>query len=86
MDLRTSLMLISKRYCDAAGISKPRLATLLVNDGKFFDRVEGGGGFTARTYERALRWFSEHWPANTDWPEGIDRPVKAPSAEPEKAA
>jgi hypothetical protein len=81
MDLRTCLFRVADRYCGALNISRPRLATLLVNDGKFFDRVAAGGGFTARTYERSLRWFSDHWPNDTPWPEGISRPTPHEMAE-----
>lgn len=80
-DLRVALLTVSERYCAAAGISKPRLATLIANDGKFFDRVESGGGFTVRTFERAMRWLSDHWPAEAIWPEEISRPAPAAPSE-----
>jgi hypothetical protein len=39
-------------------MSKARLATIVANDGKFFSRLEAGGGFTTRMYERFLAYFA----------------------------
>jgi hypothetical protein len=36
------------------------LATIVANDGKFFDRVEAGGGFTVGMYERFLKYMEDH--------------------------
>ncbi len=54
MTLKTTLIDSAERHCRLAGISKARLASIVVNDGKFFDRIERGGGFTADTYERFM--------------------------------
>lgn len=80
MDLKAALLSVSARYCGSTGMSKARLATLIANDGKFFDRIEAGGSFTIRTHERAMRWFSDNWPVGTAWPEGVARPPAAERA------
>jgi len=61
--LSEGLLAASARACAELRISEARLASLVVNDGKFFVRVRAGGGFTTRTYERFLAWFREHCPA-----------------------
>lgn len=58
MTLKTTLIDAAERHCRFAGISKARLASIVVNDGKFFDRIERGGSFTARTYERFMTHFA----------------------------
>ncbi len=58
MTLKTTLIEAAERHCRLAGISKARLASIVVNDGKFFDRIERGGGFTAETYERFMAHFA----------------------------
>lgn len=63
MDLKAELLSQADDYCATAKISKARLATLVANDGKFFDRIEGGGGLTIKMYERFLAYFRQH-PAN----------------------
>ncbi len=58
MTLKATLIEAAERHCRLAGISKARLASIVVNDGKFFDRIERGGGFTAETYERFMAHFA----------------------------
>lgn len=58
MTLKTTLIDAAERHCRFAGISKARLASIVVNDGKFFDRIERGGSFTARIYERFMAHFA----------------------------
>lgn len=60
MDLKAELLTEADTYCSTAKISRARLATIVANDGKFFDRIEGGGGLTIKMYERFKRFFREH--------------------------
>lgn len=60
MDLKAELLTKADEYCSVAKISRARLATLVANDGKFFDRIQGGGGLTIRMYERFLVYFRDH--------------------------
>jgi hypothetical protein len=74
MDAKPTLIATADAWCAATGMSKARLATLVVNDGKFFARLDAGGSCTLRTFERAMRWFSTHWPEAATWPAGVPRP------------
>ncbi len=58
MTRKATLIDTAERHCRFTGISKARLASIVVNDGKFFDRIERGGGFTADTYERFMSYFA----------------------------
>ncbi|PKB19634.1 hypothetical protein B0I00_1873 [Novosphingobium kunmingense] len=61
------LMTCAKAWAEANDRSLSRLATIVVNDGKFFVRCEEGtANPTAATLERFARFLGE--PAN--WPEG----------------
>ncbi len=60
MTLRERLLEEAETFCAATGMSKARLATIVVNDGKFFDRIEAGGDCTTGTFER----FQTHFAAN----------------------
>jgi hypothetical protein len=80
MDLKASLLTIAEAYCRETGMSKARLATLVANDGKFFARVEGGGGFTVQTFERCMRWLAAHWPDHAEWPGSVERPAQPAEA------
>jgi len=59
MDLKQTILDRSVAYCAGRGISKARLATIVVNDGKFFVRIEAGGGFTIETYQKFMSFFDE---------------------------
>lgn len=63
-DLTTHLLKSADEYCRRTGMSKARLATIVINDGKFFDRVAAGGGLTVRTFEK----FMAHFEADADKP------------------
>lgn len=75
MDYRQQLLKLADDYSAGTGRSLARVATLVRNDGKFFKRLKLGAGCTMDTYERSLKWFSEHWPEGADWPVGIERPI-----------
>jgi len=59
MDLIADLLARVDRFCQRTGMSKARLATIVVNDGKFFDRIAAGGSTTVKTYERFVAWLAE---------------------------
>lgn len=81
MDSRLILLTVARAYSAATGRSLARVATLIHDQGALFKKLEAGGSCTIDTYDKAMQWFSDHWPAGLAWPEGIFRP--APS---EKAA
>lgn len=63
MNLRDTLLAAAEAHCTAHGISLHKLATIVVNDGKFFARITDPvkpSGFTVRTYERFMTYFAEH--------------------------
>jgi hypothetical protein len=74
MDWRNDLLTLSDGYRAAKGLSESRIASLVGGTGIFFRRIRAGGDCSATVYQRALRWFSEHWPDGTDWPSGVIRP------------
>ena len=62
MKLKDHLLSAANKYCERSGMSKARLATRVANDGKFFVRLESGGGCTLETYERVIAYLDEHMP------------------------
>jgi hypothetical protein len=52
-----------------------------LNHSKFFARMTvPTTSFTARTYDRLVHWFSQHWPDGVEWPAEIVRPTAKPAA------
>lgn len=65
MTLKDQLLNDAARFCEYRKISKARLATIVVNDGKFFERVSSGGEFTTATFEKFQAYFAaEGFPAD----------------------
>ncbi len=81
MSLLTNLIFVSHTYCQETNLSRARVSTLVLKSGKRLDDLaQGRSDIATRTYERAMQWFSDHWPETTDWPEGVDRPIPAKQA------
>ena len=58
MTLKQQLLRDAKICAEREGISLARLATKVMNDGKFFDRIERGGEFTTTTFEKFQAYFA----------------------------
>ncbi len=58
MDLKTELLAQAQSHCETHKISLARLSTIVVNDGKFFDRLAKGGGFTVSTFQKFQKYFA----------------------------
>jgi len=69
-----TLLDLARRYCEAKSLALATVSTRAAKDGKCFLRLENGGAVGKSTYEHAMRWFSQHWPPETEWPEEVERP------------
>ncbi len=78
--LTSQLIAVADAYCAAAGRSRSRVSTIIFGGGDRLDGVASGKDLNTRSFERAMQWFSKYWPADTPWPEGIERPEAAPVA------
>lgn len=78
MAMKDQIVIVADRYAAAVGIGRKRLSTIVFNRGAKIDDIADGGDLATGTFERAMRWFSENWPAAVEWPEGIDRPGTMP--------
>ena len=72
-NLRDQLIAVADAYCLAVGLSRARVATIVFNAGAALDRIAAGRDLKTGSWERAMRWFSDHWPDGAEWPEGIER-------------
>jgi hypothetical protein len=74
MTLREQLLTTVELYCSKASISEARVSTLIFSGGKRIQQIRDGGDVGTMGFEKAMMWFSTHWPEKLDWPEGVDRP------------
>lgn len=68
------LLCLCDAYAEKLNISHWRVAFLVRGDGQFFKRLREGKGCTVTTAEKSMRWFSDNWPGDLDWPDGVPRP------------
>lgn len=79
-ELRSQLLKLASVFEAATGVTIPTIGKRALNDNTFFQRIAAGDGFTLKTFDRVIRWFSDQWPAGTRWPaDAARRP--APSHE-----
>jgi hypothetical protein len=79
MDYRAQLTALANAYRDHTGRSPARVATIILDQSRFFARIADGGGCTVDTYLQVKRWFGDNWPEGAAWPEGVDRPGILPN-------
>jgi hypothetical protein len=77
MRMTDQLLLVARAYQRARSLSISRVSTLVFNDGKRLDSILVGGDLATARFEKAMRWFSENWPANAEWPDAVHRPAIA---------
>ena len=80
MNNREKLLDLAERFAEARRLSISRVSTLVRNDGKFFKNLADGKDCTLGTLDHCVQWFSDRWPDNTVWPEGLERPAKSSEA------
>jgi hypothetical protein len=79
--MKTSdLVRLADAYARHRSLSMSTVSTYVRNDGKFFDKLKGSSGCTLKTAAAVLKWFSDNWPVDLEWPGDLDRPSKAKRA------
>lgn len=68
------LLTVARRYAEIEEIPLSTVSSRALDDGKKLKALEGGADINVGRLERALRWFSDNWPAG-DWPADVPRPA-----------
>ncbi len=66
---------VAKAYSQHVGLSLSTLSLYATDDGKFLGRLADGKSCTLKRANEIMRWFSDNWPGDLNWPEGIRRPA-----------
>ena len=69
-----ALIRLAEMYAQHLRLAMTTVGRLAMGHGHSFRRL-AAGRVTIRRAERALQWFSEHWPPDLAWPEDISRPA-----------
>ena len=75
--MKQNLVRLSALYAAHEGITHWAVSVRLMKKGDFFSKLDKGGDCRTNTYERAMQWFSDHWPSDLPWPSDIPRPPQA---------
>jgi hypothetical protein len=59
-EIRAALIERVTAYCHTADITPRILFKRAINDPNFFKKLEKGGNFTLRTYQRVHHWLDRH--------------------------
>ena len=74
-NLRDQLIAVSDSYAAHRGLSRARVSTIVFSSGMSLDRIAAGRDLNTGSWERAMRWFSENWPDDAEWPADVPRPT-----------
>lgn len=80
-----ALIRLGRAYARRRGLALSTVGRLAGGQGAFFDRV-AAGRVTIRRVDRAIQWFSDHWPAELAWPRDLLRPEPRPGSPAASAA
>lgn len=79
------MLAVAHAYGAATGLELSQVSWRALGDTKKLGALEQGADIQVGRYERVMQWFSDHWPADAEWPDGVARPQTAslvPSDEP----
>ncbi len=76
-DTHKNLIELCTTFAAHLQLSHWRVSFLVRGDGQFFRRLTEGKSCTIRTANQVVQWFSDHWPADLEWPRHIPRPPKS---------
>lgn len=65
------LTLIAQTYADHIGRGLYTVAGRVGVHGRVFKQLLEGSGCHVSTYQRAMQWFADNWPADLEWPRQV---------------
>lgn len=69
-----AVLTLAETYAAHAGVTHWAVSMRIFGKGDFFAKLMKGADCRTRTEDRVLSWFAGHWPADLEWPDGIERP------------
>lgn len=85
-ELKSHLRSLAVAFLAKSKLAPSTMWARAAKDARFLDRVEGGKGFTVKTYDSAVRWFFENWPEGAKWPADVPRPIRSETDERQNVA
>jgi len=70
----TNILRLADEFGKHLNITHWAVSMRLSGKGNFLDKLMNGGDTHTKTADRVLRWFSDNWPADLEWPADVPRP------------
>lgn len=77
MDAIQRLLTVARAYMAHENLAPVTLSWRVFGDTKKLAALESGADIQTGRHAKAMQWFSDNWPAELPWPEGITRPEPA---------
>lgn len=74
---KNDLVKLGEAYANHLGLELSTVSTYAANDGKWLAGLKKNTSCTLRKASVVIGWFSDHWPADLEWPNDIPRPLKS---------
>ena len=71
---------LARLYGEAEGIEPVTVSWRVFGDSKKLGAIQAGADIQLGRFEKAVRWFSDNWPAAAAWPQGLTRPTASEQA------
>lgn len=73
MAMRDDLLRLINKYQELTGDSDSFVSNKLFGNGTKLPLFRAGSSMDIMVYERAIHWFTEHWPKGkrAEWPSGV---------------
>jgi len=72
------ILTLAKAYATSLNVPLSTASSRVFDDGKKLTAIEDGGDITLGRANAAVQSFSDHWPADAEWPPEMPRPVMTP--------
>lgn len=70
----SNLLALADIYRQATGAQDRTVSSRVFSDGKKLSALRAGADITISRFNEAVRWFSNNWPDQADWPDDVYRP------------
>ena len=68
------LLMLARLYAAAQNLDLSTVSWRALGDTKKLAALESGRDIQVKRCDAAIRWFADHWPIGTAWPQDVERP------------
>lgn len=72
----SDVLTLAEKFAGANELELVTVSSRVFGDSKKLAAIRGGADLTLERADKAVRWFSENWPASAPWPSDVARPQK----------